>query len=204
MNRTRHRLGTLLLMAAGLALLPARGENPLERNRALQAQVRELERELDELRGQAARLQATQTTLETTHRLIAGEIRRAPGVQGRKVEVGRFEQERELVIDNRADGKRQVIHRWLKLQPGRTYRFEGQFRIEDGKALQPVKFGGFVPVQRKPTQWPAAGLGKDPCDWRPCSFEYTLPFGGSFCLIYGIENGAGRVLFRDIAVFEID
>ena len=204
MNRTRHRLGTLLLMAAGLALLPARGENPLERNRALQAQVRELERELDELRGQAARLQATQTTLETTRRLIAGEIRRAPGVQGRKVEVGRFEQERELVIDNRADGKRQVIHRWLKLQPGRTYRFEGQFRIEDGKALQPVKFGGFVPVQGKPTQWPAAGLGKDPCDWRPCSFEYTIPFGGSFCLIYGIENGAGRVLFRDIAVFEID
>ena len=204
MNRTRHRLGTLLLMAAGLALLPARGENPLERNRALQAQVRELERELDELRGQAARLQATQTTLETTRRLIAGEIRRAPGVQGRKVEVGRFEQERGLVIDNRSDGKRQVIHRWLKLQPGRTYRFEGQFRIEDGKALQPVKFGGFVPVQGKPTQWPAASLGKDSCDWRPCSFEYTIPFGGSFCLIYGIENGAGRVLFRDIAVFEID
>ncbi len=204
MNRTRHRLGTLLLMAAGLALLPARGENPLERNRALQAQVRELERELDELRGQAARLQATQTTLETTRRLIAGEIRRAPGVQGRKVEVGRFEQERGLVIDNRSDGKRQVIHRWLKLQPGRTYRFEGQFRIEDGKALQPVKFGGFVPVQGKPTQWPAASLGKAPCDWRPCSFEYTIPFGGSFCLIYGIENGAGRVLFRDIAVFEID
>ena len=108
------------------------------------------------------------------------------------------------VIDNRADGKRQVIHRWLKLKPGKTYRFEGQFRIEDGKALQPVKFGGFVQVKGKPTQWPAASLGKEPCDWRPCSFEYTLPFGGSFCLIYGIENGAGRILFRDIAVFEID
>ena len=202
MNR-RHRLGMLLMMVSVLAL-PAWGENQLERNQTLQAQVRELERELDELRGQAARLQATQTTLETTRRLISGELRRAPGVQGKKVEVGRFEQERELVIDNRANGKRQVIHRWLKLKPGKTYRFEGQFRIEDGKALQPVKFGGFVPVQGKPTQWPAASLGKEPCDWRPCSFEYTLPFGGSFCLIYGIENGAGRILFRDIAVFEID
>lgn len=202
MNR-RHRLGMLLMMVSVLAL-PAWGENQLERNQTLQAQVRELERELDELRGQAARLQATQSTLETTRRLISGELRRAPGVQGKKVEVGRFEQERELVIDNRANGKRQVIHRWLKLKPGKTYRFEGQFRIEDGKALQPVKFGGFVPVQGKPTQWPAASLGKEPCDWRPCSFEYTLPFGGSFCLIYGIENGAGRILFRDIAVFEID
>ena len=202
MNR-RHRLGMLLMMVSVLAL-PAWGENQLERNQTLQAQVRELERELDELRGQAARLQATQTTLETTRRLISGELRRAPGVQGKKVEVGRFEQERELVIDNRADGKRQVIHRWLKLKPGKTYCFEGQFRIEDGKALQPVKFGGFVPVKGKPTQWPAASLGKEPCDWRPCSFEYTLPFGGSFCLIYGIENGAGRILFRNIAVFEID
>lgn len=202
MNR-RHRLGMLLMMVSVLAL-PAWGENQLERNQTLQAQVRKLERELDELRGQAARLQATQSTLETTRGLISGEIRRAPGVQGKKVEVGRFEQERELVIDNRADGKRQVIHRWLKLKPGKTYRFEGQFRIEDGKALQPVKFGGFVQVKGKPTQWPAASLGKEPCDWRPCSFEYTLPFGGSFCLIYGIENGAGRILFRDIAVFEID
>lgn len=197
---------TLFFLLANLALLtvPTWGDDPLERNRSLRRELAELQARKNSLLEESARLKETKETLETTRDLLSGKLEKPPVDHPNGNVLYRFETDRPNVIDNTKSGKRSVIHRWLKLDPGKTYLFEGMIRLEHSNQVKNVKFGGFVPVSGGKTQWPACQVGTGKFDWRKCSFTYRLPQGAKFCLIYGLEQGTGRVLFKNITVSELD
>ena len=193
----------LLLLFFSLLTVPAWSDNPLERNRELRRERSELQTRKNALLEESARLKETKETLETTRDLLSGKLEKPPAVRPLKNVLYRFETDAAKVIDNTQTKKRSVVHRWLKLEPGKTYLFEGMIRLEHSKQVKNIKFGGFVPVSGGKTQWPACEVGAGKFDWRKCSFSYRLPQGASFCLIYGLEQGTGRVLFKNITVTEV-
>ena len=192
----------LLLLFFSLLTVPA-WSDPLERNRSLRRELAELQTRKNALLEESARLKETKETLETTRDLLSGKLEKPPADHPNENVLYRFETERPNVIDNTKSGKRSVVHRWLKLEPGKTYLFEGMIRLEHSEQVKNIKFGGFVPVSGGKTQWPACEVGAGKFDWRKCSFTYRLPHGARFCLIYGLEQGTGRVLFKNITVSEV-
>lgn len=193
-----------LLACLALPTVPAWANNPLERNRSLRRELADLQSRKNALLEESSRLKETKLTLETTRDLLSGKLEKPPVDQPDGNILYRFETKQPNVIDNTKSGKRSVVHRWLKLEPGKTYLFEGMIRLEHSEKVKNVKFGGFVPVSGGKTQWPACEVGAGKFDWRKCSFRYRLPHGATFCLIYGLEQGTGRVLFKDITVHQID
>ena len=193
----------LLILFFSLLTVPSWSDS-LERNRSLRRELAELQARKNALLEESVRLKETKETLVTTRDLLSGKLEKPPVAHPFKNVLYRFETGTPRVIDNTQTKKRSVVHRWLKLKPGKTYLVEGMIRLEHSDQVKNVKFGGFVPVAGGKTQWPACEVGAGKFDWRKCSFSSRLPQGGNFCLIYGLEQGTGRVLFKDITVSETE
>lgn len=197
------KLTVLLFILASACYVSAENDT-LERNRTLHREIRELQLRQNKLLDQADRLKETKSTLETTRDLISGKLAKPPACKERKTVQYRFEDKEPKVLDNTETKKRLIIERWLKLTPGKTYLFEGMVKLEHSKGTKNIKFGCFVPVKGGKTQWPGCGIGTGSFDWRKCGFQYKVPQGAAVCLVYGFENGYGKVLFKDITVSELD
>ena len=200
---THTKTSTILLCC--LAALAAAGDDALyERNRELKREAAALRTRVNGLEDACARLERTAQVIDTTCDLMTGRLRTPPERRETLAPVARFETDAEKLIDNTATGAKAVTMRWLKdLKTGSKYRFSCEMRCEDVKGCRDVKFGGYVPVQGGKPQWPAASVGTGTFGWRRVSFDYALPSGASFCLIYGLEAGTGKVWVRDVTVSEL-
>ena len=193
-------------LAALLALAAAGddGDALYARNKALSREVAALRTRVNGLEDDCVRLAKTAQVLDTTCDLMTGKLRTPPERRETLSPVIRFETDAEKLIDNTATGEKAMTMRWLKgLKPGSKYRFACEMRCEDVKGCRDVKFGGFVPVQGSQTKWPSAYVGIGTFGWRHVSFDYVLPSGASFCLIYGLEAGTGKVWVRGVTVDEV-
>lgn len=195
---------TLFLLLTFLFVCRVFAEDALERSRELRREVQSLQTRENRLQEQTERLSRRKEMLETAYALVSGKLEKAPSAKEGRIVRFRFETESPKIIDNTETKKRTVIHRWLKLTSGKTYLFESMVKLEYSKDMKNIKFGGFVPVNGGKTQWPACKIGAGSFDWRRCSFKYRIPYGARFCLIYGVESGIGRVLFKDITVSELN
>ena len=200
---THTKTSTILLCC--LAALAAAGDEALyARNKELSREAAALRARVNGLEDECARLARTAQVLDTTCDLMTGRLRTPPEPRETLVPLARFETGAGKLIDNTATGEKAVTMRWLKgLKPGAKYRASCEMRCEDVKGCRDVKFGGYVPVQGGKTQWPAASVGTGTFGWRRVSFDYVLPSGERFCLIYGLEAGTGKVWVRDVAVDEL-
>jgi len=177
-----------------------------ERNKELRRDVAALRTEVNALADECVRLEKTAETLTLTAELMDGRRRTLPKLVEEIVEtVAEFETDVERAIVVPEGGKRSVVHRWLgdKVRPGSKYRFECMMKAEDVKGCEHIKFGGFVGVTGGSTQWPSSSVGAGTFDWRKVSFDYLVPAGGRFTLLYGIESGYGKVWVKDVKVFRI-
>ena len=180
------------------------GDALYARNKALSREVAALRTRVNGLEDDCVRLAKTVQVLDTTCDLMTGKMRTPPELRETETVICRFETDAEKLIDNTATGEKAVTMRWLKgMKAGAKYRFACDIRCEDVKGCGDIKFGGFVPVQGSQTQWPAASVGIGTFGWRHVSFDYVLPAGASFCLIYGLEAGTGKVWVRDVTVSEV-
>ena len=125
-----------LLACLALPTVPAWANNPLERNRSLRRELADLQSRKNALLEESSRLKETKLTLETTRDLLSGKLEKPPVDQPDGNILYRFETKQPNVIDNTKSGKRSVVHRWLKLEPGKTYLFEGMIRLEHSEKSQ--------------------------------------------------------------------
>lgn len=197
------RCGIWLLALVGAWACGAE-EALVARNRALQKDVAELRTRVNGLADACVRMERTIEVLGVTRDLMSGRLRTPPKRVERTTRVAAFETEAPRVLTKTSDAKRAIEMRWLKtLQPGTKYRCTCEMKAQNVKGCEHIKFGGFVPVKGGPTQWPAAAVGAGTFDWRTIAFDYVLPSGGTFCLVYGLEAGTGTVWVRNVTVDEV-
>lgn len=176
-----------------------------ERNKELKRRVAAARTEVNALSDECVRLERTAETLALTAELMDGRRRNLPKLVEKIETVAAFETDSERLIEVPPGGKRNVVHRWIgeRVKPGSKYRFECLMKAEDVKGCEHVKFGGFVAVKGGKTQWPSASIGAGTFGWRRVSFDYLVPAGGNFCLVYGIESGSGKVWVKDVKAFRV-
>ncbi len=180
------------------------GDALYERNKALTREAAELRTKVNGLANDCVRLEKTVKVLDTTCDLMTGKRRTLPEFKESEKVICCFETNAVKAIDNTATGERAITLHWLNgMKAGMKYRFACEIKCEDVKDCHDVKFGGFVPVQGGTTQWPAAHVGTGTFGWRHVSFDYILPSGASFAIVYGLEAGTGKVWIRDVTVSEV-
>lgn len=195
---------TAIMILAMMSACGVFAADVVENNKNLRKEKEELSAKKNDLKQQESNLKETAETLETTRDLTSGKLKKAPVKPSEKIVKYNFETNEPKVLDNMETKKRKVVQRWLKLEQGKTYLFEAMVKMEQSSKNVHIKFGGFVPIKGKKTQWPDCQVGKGTFDWRKCSFRYKLPHGASFCLIYGVETGFAKVLFKDVTVSEVE
>ena len=189
------------LALCGAVAAPCDGDALYARNKALSREVAELRARVNGLENDCARLAKTARVLDTTCDLMTGRLSAPPEIREKAEIVCRFETDTALEIDNTATGKRSVTNRWLAdVKSGTKYRFSCEMKSDGVTGGNGVKFGAFVPVEGGKTQWPSASVGTSRFDWRRISFDYVMPVGARFCLLYGLESGTGKVLVRNVTV----
>ena len=175
------------------------------RNRALKAELKELEAKAVELENAAMRTEESIRISTVAKELMEGTRKEPP--RPRTVETLIFEDGvAEPVFFDATAGKVKNKDVWLteKMKPGSRYRFECEVKTEDLKGTDRVKFGAYLPVKGAPTEWPGVGqTGDGTYGWTKIQFSCTLPHGGSFMLGYGPNNGTGKVWFRNIRGYEV-
>ena len=142
-------------------------------------------------------------TLVTTAELMEGVRKTPPREVERLSEKFAYETDEPKTFVKTESDKRMCTHRWIKLDEGRHYRFRAEVRAEDVKGTV-VKFGLMVPRPDGDTRWAVADIGAGTFDWRPVTFDYTMPVGSSSALfLYGLEAGSGTAGFRNVTVCEV-
>jgi len=199
-------LVTILCAAAGLFL--ARGAEPADalwaENLRLTQEAAELRARVNALSDECARRTRTAHVLDVTCDLMTGARAVPPRRVERLVPVAAFETDAPCVLEVKPGAKPQVVHRWPKgLKDGARYRFSCRMKAEGVTGCEHVKFGGFVGLANGKKAWPSASTGAGTFDWRTVTFDYTLPSGAGFCLLYGIEAGHGKVEIRDVRIEEV-
>lgn len=196
-----NRFACMAILTVG-AVVAGETDGLYERNKELKRTVAEMRAEVNALSDECVRLEQTAETLKFTADLMGGKRRTLPKLVETVETVAEFETATERFIEVPEGGKRDVVMHWIgeKVKPGSTYRFECMMKAEDVKGCENIKFGGFVPVKGGSTKWPGASVGAGTFDWRKVSFDYLVPAGANFCLIYGIESGHGKVWIKDVKV----
>lgn len=183
----------------------AEGDALYERNKALRKEVAELRLKVNAAEDECVRLEKSVKTLDTTRELMTGKRKTPPKMVEKMVQIAAFHDNGEEKSFVRTDaGEKAIEMHWLSgMKVGAKYRCECLMAAEDVKGCKHIKFGAMVGVPGQTTQWPAASVGAGTFQWRKVSFDYVFPSGASFCLLYGIESGTGKVTVKDVKVFEV-
>ena len=109
---------TAIMILAMMSVCGVFAADVMENNKNLRNEKEKLSAKENNLKEQEGRLKETAETLETTRDLTSGKLKKAPVKPSEKIVKYSFETKEPKVIDNMETKKRNVVHRWLKLERG--------------------------------------------------------------------------------------
>ncbi len=202
MKKLVMRMGAVCVCFLGLAAVAGANDVTEAEVRAAEAEAKALQKQVADVRENVRRLEGRREALSVTADLIAGRRDTPPVKKLVATPVLNLCAE-PITLDNRADGRKKIWSKWLKVEGGKTYRVGMKLALTEIKGTKNFKFGMMVTVPGKETSWPDAFVGGQPFAEKEIFFDYFAPQDSGNLLFIGFESGTGVATFRDVCVSEL-